>query len=208
MMNTQYISFIYGILVKIVDDIIDLNIFQNYSLFFQCLLIMLTIYVIFFNTKLSTIASFTFTIGGAIALIFIPHSVSATIWKLIILLSVPKFLQHLKKVRDIYNGSTSLDIRNLYYFVLPVLIFSIVFSIIEDFFVPEESSDRKLIDKSLQSIMMISFLLTINFMAKKINLKEEHKQLLITLAYGWLGYALTSVLILIFLLTNKIKNNV
>ena len=206
MMNTHYISFIYGILVKIVDDIIDLNIFQSYSLFFQCLLIMLTIYVIFFNTKLSTIASVTFTIGGGIALIFIPHSVSATIWKLIILLSVPKFLQHLKKVRDIYNGSTSLDIKNLYYFVLPVLILSIVFSIIEDFLVPEETGNRKLIDKSLQSIMMISFLLTIDFIAKKINLKKDHKQLLITLAYGWLGYALTSVIILIFLLTNNEYN--
>jgi hypothetical protein len=196
MMNIHYISFIYGILVKIVDDII----------FFQCLLIMLTIYVIFFNTKLSTIASFTFTIGGVIALIFIPHSVSAAIWKLIILLSIPKFLQHLKKVKDIYNGSTSLDIRNLYYFVLPVLIFSIVFSIIEDFLVPEETSNRKLIDKALQSIMMISFLLIINFIAKKINLKEDHKQLLITLAYGWLGYSLTSVIILIFLLTNNKYN--
>lgn len=206
MMNIHYISFIYGILVKIVDDIIDLNIFQSYSLFFQCLLIMLTIYVIFFNTKLSTIASFTFTIGGVIALIFIPHSVSATIWKLIILLSIPKFLQHLKKVKDIYNGSTSLDIRNLYYFVLPVLIFSIVFSIIEDFLVPEETSNRKLIDKALQSIMMISFLLIINCIAKKINLKEDYKQLLITLAYGWLGYSLTSVIILIFLLTNNKYN--
>ena len=204
-MNTLYISFIYGILVKIVDDIIDLNIFQSYSLFFQCLLLGLTIYIIFFNTDLSTIASFIFTIGGLIAFIFIPHSVNATIWKLIILLSIPKCLQQLNKVIYKYNQLQELDIQNLYSFVLPIIIWSIVFAIVEDILVPEESGNRKLIDKSLQSIIMIAFLLTIDFIAQKIQLEKDHKNLLVTIAYGWLGYALTSVIMLIFFVTNDIN---
>lgn len=202
MMNSHYISFIYGILVKIVDDIIDLNIFQSYNLFFKFLLIVLTIYVIFFNAQLSNIASFTFTIGGLIALIFIPHAVSARIWKLIILLSIPKFLQNLQMVIDIYNRLTAHEVKNLYYFVIPVLIWSILFAIIEDILVPEEVGNRKLIDKFLQSMMMISFILTIDFIAKKIHLKEDHKQLLVTLAYGWLGYAVTSVIMLTLFINN------
>ena len=63
---------------------------------------------------------------------------------------------------------------NLYSFVFPILIWSIVFAIVEDIMVPEESGNRKLIDKSLQSIIMIAFLLTIDFIAQKIQLEKAN----------------------------------
>ena len=86
--------------------------------------------------------------------------------------------------------------RNISSFVLPLLLIATTFSVIEDIIVPEETGYKKLIDKAFQSFIMILFLLLIKFISQKINLHNAHKQLLIILASGWLGYALTSVIIL------------
>ena len=86
--------------------------------------------------------------------------------------------------------------RNISSFVLPLLLIATTFSVIEDIIVPEETGYKKLIDKAFQSFIMILFLLLIEFISQKINLHYAHKELLIILASGWLGYALTSVIIL------------
>jgi hypothetical protein len=70
------------------------------------------------------------------------------------------------------------------------------FSIIEDILVPEEYSKTKIIDKTLQSVMMMIFIYMLPFLAKKINLREDMREMLRILAWGWMGYAITSVIIL------------
>jgi len=196
MISNSNIAFLYGILVKIVDDIIDFHIFPQYSLFFQFILILLTIYVVFYNKILSPIASITFTIGGILAFFFIPHSVNSNIWKIIILLSIPNCLKNITDMSDIYNSLETKDIKNLFYFVFPLLFMATAFSIIEDILVPEEYSKTKIIDKTLQSIMMMIFIYMLPFLAKKINLREDIMEMLRILAWGWMGYAITSVIIL------------
>jgi len=196
MISNSNIAFLYGILVKIVDDIIDFHIFPQYSLFFQFILILLTIYVVFYNKILSPIASITFTIGGILAFFFIPHSVNSNIWKIIILLSIPNCLKNITDMSDIYNSLETKDIKNLFYFVYPLLFMATAFSIIEDILVPEEYSKTKIIDKTLQSIMMMIFIYMLPFLAKKINLREDIMEMLRILAWGWMGYAITSVIIL------------
>jgi len=196
MIHNNYIAFLYGVLVKIVDDINDFHIFTEYKLIFEIALTLFTIYVVFFNTILSPISSCTFTLGGFIALLLIPHSVDATIWQLIILLSIPKCIHLIPKFITVYKGLNLIDMRNISSFVLPLLLIATTFSVIEDIIVPEETGYKKLIDKAFQSFIMILFLLLIKFISQKINLHHTHKQLLIILASGWLGYALTSVIIL------------
>jgi len=196
MISNSNIAFLYGILVKIVDDIIDFHIFPQYSLFFQFILILLTIYVVFYNKILSPIASITFTIGGILAFFFIPHSVNSNIWKIIILLSIPNCLKNITDMSDIYNSLETKDIKNLFYFVFPLLFMATAFSIIEDILVPEEYSKTKIIDKTLQSIMMMIFIYMLPFLSKKINLREDIMEMLRILAWGWMGYAITSVIIL------------
>ena len=196
MISNTNIAFLYGILVKIVDDIIDFHIFPQYSLFFQFILILLTIYVVFYNKILSPIASITFTIGGILAFFFIPHSVNSNIWKIIILLSIPNCLKNITDMSDIYNSLETKEIKNLFYFVFPLLFMATIFSIIEDILVPEEYSKTKIIDKTLQSIMMMIFIYILPFLAKKINLREDMREILQILAWGWMGYSITSVIIL------------
>ena len=196
MISNTNIAFLYGILVKIVDDIIDFHIFPQYSLFFQFILILLTIYVVFYNKILSPIASITFTIGGILAFFFIPHSVNSNIWKIIILLSIPNCLKNITDMSDIYNSLETKDIKNLFYFVFPLLFMATAFSIIEDILVPEEYSKTKIIDKIFQSMMMMIFIYILPFLAKKINLREDMREMLRILAWGWMGYAITSVIIL------------
>ena len=196
MISNTNIAFLYGILVKIVDDIIDFHIFPQYSLFFQFILILLTIYVVFYNKILSPIASFTFTIGGILAFFFIPHSVNSNIWKIIILLSIPNCLKNITDMSDIYNSLETKDIKNLFYFVFPLLFMATAFSIIEDILVPEEYSKTKIIDKTFQSIMMMIFIYILPFLAKKINLRKDMMEMLQIFAWGWMGYAITSVIIL------------
>lgn len=202
MIKNEYIAFLYGLLVKIVDDINDFHIFTAYKPVFELILILLSVYVVFINKQLAPIASCTFAIGGLIAFLFIPHAVDADIWKFIIILSIPCCLYYIAKFTDLWTHLTTTDIHNLSYFILPLTVIAIVFSIIEDILVPEEQGNRKLIDKILQSIAMILFLYIIHPLASKINLNELHKQLLIIVAHGWLGYAITSVIILIFYINN------
>jgi len=197
-MINKYIAFLFGILVKIVDDINDFNIFNKYKLFYETILILLTIYILFFNKGLSPIASCIFGIGGLIAYVFIPHAVDAIIWKLIILLSIPGCIYFIPQFIEFLPYQNKTDIQNLSYFVLPLLIFSVIFSIIEDIIVPDEYGNKKLIDKMFQSILMILFLFSIDYIDRGINLNDKHKQALVWCAYGWLGYALTSVIILYF----------
>ena len=97
---------------------------------------------------------------------------------------------------DIYNSLETKDIKNLFYFVFPLLFMATAFSIIEDILVPEEYSKTKIIDKIFQSMMMMIFIYMLPFLAKKINLREDMREILQILAWGWMGYAITSVIIL------------
>lgn len=203
MIYNNLIALFYGILVKIVDDINDFQKFTEYKVLTELFILLLTIYILYFNNFLSLIASCIFTIGGLIALIFCPHAVEAPIWKIIILLSIPKCLFYIPKLLQNYKTLKKTDITNLFYFVGPLFLLATVFSIIEDSLVPEEYSNKKLIDKIFQSVIMVTFLLFINRIAQKIQLNENIKESLIAIAWAWLGYALTSVIILSLILKNE-----
>jgi len=204
-MNNKYIVLIFGILVKIVDDINDMKIFTEYKVLFEILLIIMSIYVLFFNKDLSMIASAVFFLGGILGLIFTPIAVEASIWKKIIILSIIPFFYHLYHIQYYISNMSGDDIKNICYFVIPLFIAATIFSVIEDKLVPEDNSYRKLIDKSLQVLMMAIFLIILPLMAKKIDLNKKHTELLEWMGLGWLGYVLTNVLTLIYFFSTQPK---
>ena len=78
-MKSNIISFIFGLLVKIVDDINDYNVYKKVKVPFEAILVLLTIYILFIDKQLSPIASSIFFLGGIIGFLFAPHIVDAPI---------------------------------------------------------------------------------------------------------------------------------
>ena len=193
---SAWISFFYGVLTKIVDDINDMEILMDYKLSFELLLLGLTLYVLFMNKSLSPLASGIFFLGGLVALVFAPAAVDADIWKLIIFISFFPFLYHLCNVHQLAQNMESKDIYNLLYISIPLFIGATIFSLIEDRLVPEDNSYRKLIDKICQVVIVSIFLKFLPIMVEKVDLDAYQEDILRWSAFGWLGYCLMNVIIL------------
>jgi len=194
---SEWISFFYGVLTKIVDDINDMEILKDYKLSFELLLLGLTLYVLFMNKSLSPLASGIFFLGGLIALVFAPAAAEAEIWKLIIFISFFPFLYHLSNVHNLVQNTESKDIYNFLYISIPLFICATLFSLIEDRLVPEDNSYRKLIDKICQVVIVSLFLTFLPTMVEKVNLDAYQENILRWSAFGWLGYCLMNVITLV-----------
>ena len=193
-MISNIISFLFGVLVNIVDDINDYNIYKNLQTPFETILILLTIYVLFIDEKLSPIASSIFFLGGIIGLLFAPHIVDAPIWMAIIVLSVLPFLYTLSRLWTVRREINIKDWKNAVLLILPLFLVSVVFSLIEDKLVPEEVSETKLVERVMQCILVSIFLYILPQVHNQYKLSVIQYQGLAIAAWGWLGYALTSVL--------------
>ena len=95
--TSKLISFIMGVLIDQVDDLVDakeeLTSVQMYTKYIlQFVLICLTVYIIYFNKELSLLTTYIFVLGGIVGFLFAPNIVDATIWKILIAIAIPKFL--------------------------------------------------------------------------------------------------------------------
>ena len=197
-MKSNIISFIFGILVNIVDDINDYNIYKKWQTPLETILILLTIYILFLDKQLSPIASSIFFLGGMIGLIFAPHIVDAPIWMAIIVLSILPFLYMLRQLWEERREIDIKDWKNAALVIFPLFLFSVVFSLVEDKLVPEEVSKTKLVERIMQCIMVSIFLYILPQVHNQYKLSIIQYQGLEIAAWGWLGYALASVLGLCF----------
>ena len=196
-MNNKIIALLYGILVDIVDDINDYNVGVKYKEFMETALILLTIYILFFNRDLGIPASFIFTFGGIIGLLFAPHIVDANIWKITIFLAILAFFSYMRENLHFINKK---DIENFKRMIVPVSILATILSLIEDKFIPEEVSMLKLYDRIFQVAVVILFINYADTLMTNINLSKIQKNGLQWAAWGWLGYAGTSVASLLYFL--------
>ena len=145
-MTNTILGFFFGILINIVDDINDYKVGTKYKIFFETLLVILSIYILYLDRNLGPIASLIFSLGGIIGLFFAPHIIDANIWRLIIALSIPPLFYYLSifwKERDKIKKK---DIHNFILILTPLFILSVIFSLLEDYLVPEEFSQTKLIE--------------------------------------------------------------
>ena len=197
-MKSNIISFIFGILVNIVDDINDYNIYKKWQTPLETILILLTIYILFLDEQLSHIASSIFFLGGMIGLIFAPHIVDAPIWMAIIVLSLLPFLYTLRQLWAERREIDIKDWKNAVLVIFPLFLFSVVFSLVEDKLVPEEVSKTKLVERIMQYLMVSIFLYILPQVHNQYKLSIIQYQGLEIAAWGWLGYALASVLGLCF----------
>lgn len=202
-MKLNIISFLFGLLVNIVDDINDFKIKTEWKKIFEFILIAFTIFILYFNKLFRTIGSFVIFIGGIIGLLFAPHIVEAPIWKVIILLSIPSFFYTVNEIWKIKDEISILDINNSIYVILPIIILSTLFSLIEDKYVPEETGYKKLFDRIFQCIIVIFFLYYIPKIKQEFNLSDLQINGLKICGWGWLGYVICSVFIIMFLIIKE-----
>ena len=199
-MTNTILGFFFGILINIVDDINDYKVGIKYKIFFETLLVILTIYILYLDRNLGPIASLIFSLGGIIGLFFAPHIIDANIWRLIIALSIPPLLYYLSIFWEEREKIKKKDIYNFMLILTPLFIIAVIFSLLEDYLVPEEFSQTKLIERLFQCLVMGLFIIYLPQIKEQYQLSLIQKEGLETAAWGWLGYASSSVLGIIYFL--------
>ena len=171
-MFLEILAFIYGILLKIIDDIYDSNIFLDYKLITDVTVIGLTLFFFLYDRFVSFFGSGLFAIGGVAGLILIPRSVDATI--------MPE------------------DITQFLFTVVPIIVVSLILMLIEDYLVPEEYGNKKLYDKLFQVTATGSFTYLLNFSSYFSDMTDKNRLVLNIFFIGWLGNVILSSIMLSF----------
>jgi len=197
-MFLEILAFIYGVLIKIIDDIYDSNIFLDYKLITDVTVIGLTLFFFLYDRFVSFFGSGLFTIGGIAGLILIPRSVDAMIWRILIYLAIPIFIYHLFNLDSLTALLMPEDISQFLFTVMPIIVISLILMLIEDYLVPEEYGNKKLYDKLFQVIATGSFIYFLNFSSYFSELTDKNRLMLNIFFIGWLGGVIVSTFMLLF----------
>lgn len=201
-MNYYFLaSFLLGVIIDIVDDYVDNEkplkkhqILANYIL--QVILIFSIVYLVYIDKKFSDIITLIFILGGLIGFLFAPNIIDSEIWIILILIVIPKFILNITKYIEFIKTMLLRDkkyfMKNYVCFVLPLFLIAIIFSLIEDKIIPEETSYRKIFDRFFQLVMCIIFILYSNLMATYLNIDKNIIYNMLFLVYSWLGFSITS----------------
>lgn len=197
-MLLEILSLIYGVLTSIIDYIYDSGLFLEYKLLSEILFMILTLFFFLSNKYISFFGSGLFVVGGIAGMLFAPHAVDAFIWKLSIIISIPIFLYHIINIKSLINSVSSTDIKQFIFNVLPIIAFSLLLALIEDYLVPEEYGNKKLYDKLLQFIILMSFLYILNYSSFSFfnDLTQINKLILNMFTLAWLGNIIGGIYIL------------
>ena len=186
------VAFFYGSLSFISDLISDSNIFVNYKTISEILFSLLTLYFIFYNKFMSFFITSVYSIGGLVSYLFAPHIVDALVWKISIYFSIPVFIYHLFNYKNLLKDLSQDNLKSFFLFVVPAIIILMLLALVEDYLVPEEYGTKKLVDKVIQTIMVIILLYLTNFTAyvKENCFKNAPESLLLFNSFllGWFGY--------------------
>jgi hypothetical protein len=197
-MFLEILAFIYGVLIKIIDDIYDSNLFLDYKLITDVAVIGLTLFFFLYDRIISFFGSGLYTIGGITGLIIIPRSVDANIWRILIYLAIPIFIYHLFNLDSLTALLMPEDITQFLFTVMPIIVVSLILMLIEDYLVPEEYGNKKLYDKLFQVIATGSFIYFLNFSSYFSELTDKNRLILNIFFIGWLGNVIVSTFMLLF----------
>ena len=197
-MFLEILAFIYGILLKIIDDIYDSNIFLDYKLITDVTVIGLTLFFFLYDRFVSFFGSGLFAIGGVAGLILIPRSVNAKIWLSLIYLAIPIFIYHLFNLDSLTALLMPEDITQFLFTVVPIIVVSLILMLIEDYLVPEEYGNKKLYDKLFQVTATGSFTYLLNFSSYFSDMTDKNRLVLNIFFIGWLGNVILSSIMLSF----------
>jgi len=189
------LSFIYGVLVKIVDDIYDNNFLLKYKYFFVTTLLLLTAYIIFFTKELYILWTIALVGLGILGLIH-PPLTDILPWKISVGIGLIGFIYHFSSIKDFIFNLNAKDIIFLMFYAgscgIAVLI--------EDKVLTEEYSKRKLIIRSLGAVLTMGILLYREKIKKIIDVSDPMYNIFIWTREQDLGYASCSVLVMVYYL--------
>jgi hypothetical protein len=210
MSNTkiQYmLAFLYGMLIKIVDDLIDLEfkstaLLVNITYVLEIVLICITIYIIYFNKDLGIYLALLFVFGGIVGYLFYPHLIDAPIWVVLILIAIPKLIIEIDMILEYIQNITENDLHDILFFLGPLIVGCTIFALVEDKLVPEEVSNKKIYARSIQIISIMLFLKYYENFIDFLGINKNYP-MVIFVAYPHLGYFITGLIIALSIKYNR-----
>ena len=195
MNREDLVTLTFGLLVGLVDNMNDMGILPRFKSTAEFALAALTAYILFMNAKMSPIGSVVLGLVGLMCLLIRPHIVDLPIWQLLIGMALPVLAYHIYETVSKVEPIKPIEKKGLKNIVLPIYAGAGIFSLIEDWLVPEETSCRKLIDKSLQAVALLIGLSKLGETARRNMLTPRLKDALKYPALGWFGAMLAPITI-------------
>jgi len=187
------LSFIYGVLVKMVDDIYDNNILLKYKYVFISALLLLTAYIIFFTKDLYILWA-PALVGLGIIGLFHPPLIDILPWKLSACIGLIGYIYHFSRIKAVaYNLSK----KDIIFLIFYASICSIIL-LMEDKFITEEYSERKLAIRVLGALLTLVILLYSEKIKKLMDVSDLIYDIFVWTRIEDLGYVFCSILIMVY----------
>ena len=187
------LSFIYGVLVKMVDDIYDNNILLKYKYVFISALLLLTAYIIFFTKDLYILWA-PALVGLGIIGLFHPPLIDILPWKLSVCIGLIGYIYHFSRIKAVtYNLSK----KDIIFLIFYASICSIIL-LMEDKFITEEYSERKLAIRVLGALLTLVILLYSEKIKKLMDVSDLIYDIFIWTRIEDFGYVFCSILIMVY----------
>ena len=188
------ISFIYGALVKIVDDIYDNNILLKYKYVFVTALLLLTTYIVFFTKDLYILWIIALGIMGSIVGLFHAPLIDILPWKLSIMIGLTGFIYRFSSIKAfVFN----FNVKDIIFLIIYLGLCGIAI-LIEDKVITEEYSKRKLIIRLLGALFTLGILFYREKIKKIVDVSDSTYDIFIWTRIQDLGYVLCSIMVIIY----------
>ena len=194
------LSFIYGFLVKIVDDIYDNDFMLKFKNLFVIILLLLTAYIIFFTKELG-ISWILILISLGILGIFHSPLIDILPWKLSVVLGFIGFIYYFSNIKDFFNNLK----KNDYIFLTTYSIISGTIMLIAEKVITEEYSKRKLIIRILALLLSILTVIYKDTLKQKIDVSDIVFDIFEWTRWVDIGYLTWSIIVMIYFLHFNIK---
>ncbi|MBN20849.1 MAG: hypothetical protein CL678_06120 [Bdellovibrionaceae bacterium] len=194
------LSFIYGFLVKIVDDIYDNDFMLKFKNLFVIILLLLTAYIIFFTKELG-ISWILILISLGILGIFHSPLIDILPWKLSVVLGFIGFIYYFSNIKDFFNNLK----KNDYIFLTTYSIISGTIMLIAEKVITEEYSKRKLIIRILALLLSILTVIYKDTLKQKIDVSDIVFDIFEWTRWVDIGYLTWSIIVMIYFLYFNIK---
>ena len=194
------LSFIYGFLVKIVDDIYDNDFMLKFKNLFVIILLLLTAYIIFFTKELG-ISWILILISLGILGIFHSPLIDILPWKLSVVLGFIGFIYYFSNIKDFLNNLK----KNDYIFLTTYSIISGTIMLIAEKVITEEYSKRKLIIRILALLLSILTVIYKDTLKQIIDVSDIVFDIFEWTRWVDIGYLTWSITVMIYFLYFNIK---
>ena len=189
------LSYIYGFLVKLVDDIYDNNFMLKFKNLSVISLLLLTAYIIFFTKELGMSWSLILISLGFLGILHLPL-IDILPWKLSVLLGLIGFIYHFSNIKEfLYN----LNKKDFIFLVTYATISGIIMLIAEKL-ITEEYSKRKLIIRLLAIFLSTLVIIYKETLKKIIDASEPVFDIFMWTRWVDIGYLSWSIIIMSYFL--------